>query len=571
MSATNNQANMSATKNQANMSATNNQANMNVTNIQANMNATNNQANMNATNNQDNQDNQNAEELSGGNEDEYNSIQEEESNQYQSYEDEDVSNLTSNDIATVRAAMVAGTTNSTTVASMLNEAPTTIENCFSSVVGDSFHFMDRPKVPMLHDGKKGYFVALRQAWFQWDLTKLAEVKATLRHERRMNDSEIEAMLYYDVDYFRVRVPRIVLPPSKLYWRVCAVYEMYGPMTDAKTKAPLFNKVAWKKANNGLKEILAGNASDPHHMVFYSQQLTAKGEPAYDSHDHALLDCSRGSNDTECAHKQFITTFGTWNTGVKMSDFLMAEWRHRYNQHVSERRRLGFPRIGHYDTWLIDYLQLIVERNHGVLLYPDWSNASDYETTREHFRTVAIHSQELADAINNIELDQEISKYRLTSDHQYLCKTMYTKLPLLPVVGKEEHQLFEKLVLTAPQGPLNFEQMAIEWFKKVDAINIFPKLPVYLRTHYSKWQQNQRVRDAVAKAAPGEARLCEINAGFGIQSASTTEAITMVPVLLPPTMPQPQGTLVQPVVGVIVGGTMVGSAPPTRGDDRNKRM
>ena len=166
------------------------------------------------------------------------------------------------------------------------------------------------------------------------------------------------------------------------------------------------------------------------------------------------------------------------------------------------------------------------------------------------------------------------------------KTMNTKLPLLPVVGKEEHQLFEKLVvgkeehqlfeklvLTAPQGPLNFEQMAIEWFKKVDAVNIFPKLPVYLRTHYSKWQQNQRVRDAVAKAAPGEARLCEINvnAGFGIQSASTTEAITMVPVLLPPTMPQPQGTLVQPVVGVIVGGTMVGSAPPTRGDDRNKRM
>ena len=87
------------------------------------------------------------------------------------------------------------------------------------------------------------FVALRQAWFQWDITKLAEVKATLRDERGMNDSEIEAMLYYDIHYFRVRVPCIVLPPSKLYWRVCAVYEMYGPMTDAKTKAPLFNKAA----------------------------------------------------------------------------------------------------------------------------------------------------------------------------------------------------------------------------------------------------------------------------------------------------------------------------------------
>jgi hypothetical protein len=96
---------------------------------------------------------------------------------------------------------------------------------------------------MHHDGKKGYVVALRQAWFQWDLVKLAEVKATLRDERGMNDGEIEAMLYYDVDYCCVRVPHIVLPPSKLYWPVCAVYEMYGPMLDAKTKLPLFNKAA----------------------------------------------------------------------------------------------------------------------------------------------------------------------------------------------------------------------------------------------------------------------------------------------------------------------------------------
>jgi len=291
---------------------------------------------MNATNNQANQ---NTGEVCGGREDDDDSIQDEESNQ--SSKDDNMTNLTSNDIATVRAAMVAAITNSTSflAASMLDEAPKTIEDNFSSVVGDSFHFMDRPNVPMQHDRKKGCFVALRQGWFQWDLTKLSEVKATLRNERGMNDSAIEAMLYYDVDFFRVRVPRIVLPPSKLYWRVRAVYELYGPMLDAKTKVPLFNKAAWKKVNNVLREILAGNASGPCGMVFYSQQLTVKGEPAFDSHDHAMLDCSRGSNDTECVHKQFITTFGTWNTGVEMSDVLMAEWRHRYNQRVSERQKL----------------------------------------------------------------------------------------------------------------------------------------------------------------------------------------------------------------------------------------
>ena len=152
--------------------------------------------------------------------------------------------------------------------------------------------------------------------------------------------------------------------------------------------------------------------------------------------------------------------------------------------------------------------------------------------------------------------------------------MNTKLPLLPVVGKEENQLFERLVLAAPQGPINFDQMAIEWCKNVDAVNIFPKLPVYLRTHYSKWQRNQRVRDAVDRAAPGEARLREINAGFGIQSAGTVGTgtppeATMVPVILPPTLQQPPGTLLQPVVGVVVGGTMVGGAPPTRGVEGKK--
>ncbi len=76
---------------------------------------------------------------------------------------------------------------------------------------------------------------------------------------------------------------------------------------------------------------------------------------------------------------------------------------------------------------------------------------------------------------------------------------------------------------------------------------------------------------MAKAAPGEARLRKINAGFGIQSAATTTEATMVPVLMPPTMQQPPGTLVEPVVGVIVGGTMVGGAPPTKGEDGKKRQ
>ena len=73
---------------------------------------------------------------------------------------------------------------------------------------------------------------------------------------------------------------------------------------------------------------------------------------------------------------------------------------------------------------------------------------------------------------------------------------------------------------------------------------------------------------MAKSAPSEARLHEINAGFGIQLAGTTKA-TMVPVMLPQTLQQLPGTLLQPVVGVVVGGTMVEGAPPTRGVEGKK--
>ena len=35
---------------------------------------------------------------------------------------------------------------------------------FSSVLGDAFHAMDRAKVPIRHEARKGYFVALREAF-----------------------------------------------------------------------------------------------------------------------------------------------------------------------------------------------------------------------------------------------------------------------------------------------------------------------------------------------------------------------------------------------------------------------
>ena len=120
----------------------------------------------------------------------------------------------------------------------------------------------------------------------------------------------------------------------------------------------------------------------------------------------------------------------------MADCLNGERRHRYNHNVSERRRHGFPKTGHYDTWLIDLLQVLVEGNQNVLIYPPWLNTADYAGTSETFGTVPIQSPELGEKLKTIKLEPAVVK-KLTSDQKYLCRCMGTPAPLLPVHVEDE--------------------------------------------------------------------------------------------------------------------------------------
>jgi len=221
--------------------------------------------------------------------------------------------------------------------------------------------------------------------------------------------------------------RIVPPLEQHYHRVRAVYALYGPQVDSETKLPLFNEAAWKKANNVLAEILAGYAADPPGKQFYYQSLNSKGEPAFDEHGIPLLDCNRGTNDVENTHKQIVTTFGTWCTGAEMAECLLAERRHRYNHKVSEHKRWDFPKLGHYDTWLIDLVQRLVEQNHNVHYLPNWTNTGDYADTPETFGTVPIHSAELGTALEGLEIPPEATA-KFSSEQRFLCKRMGTRAP-----------------------------------------------------------------------------------------------------------------------------------------------
>mmetsp|Transcript_5457 Transcript_5457/g.16252 ORF Transcript_5457/g.16252 Transcript_5457/m.16252 type:complete len:505 (-) Transcript_5457:157-1671(-) len=348
---------------------------------------------------------------------------------------------------------------------------------------------------------------MREAFLAWEPRTFERVKANLRAEGK-SDNEVTSMTHYSVAHFRSRCPRAMLPPSKLYWRVRAVYELFGDRVDSETGRPLFSADAWKKANSVLREIQAGHASDPPGFSFYTQRYDVNGVPVVDKHGVPLIDCSRGTNRTEGVHKHLAVAVDDWSTGVRFGDTVMLEHRQRHNTHVSERRRRGFPRLGMFDTWLIDKLQVLIAHNHNVVWHPEWSNASDFARTDEAFGTVPLFSatNELAAAIKGIQIDNTA---KMTADQKYLAERFGTQLPCLPIHGEDEHKLFAELS-SSMADPADFDAMAVAWCKHVNGHTIFPKLPVYLRLHYTAYTRNQRVRSALASVELGAARLTRVN-------------------------------------------------------------
>ena len=178
------------------------------------------------------------------------------------------------------------------------------------------------------------------------------------------------MMYYNSSILKSCIDRRVPPPSKLYWWARAVFAMFGHQKDAKSGKSLFNTNAWTKVKNVLAEMLKGNALDPSGVFFYMQQLDNNGNVLKNKYGMELLTCNRGTNDTENYHKQIVIMHNAWTTRIHMSDCLLDNHDHCLNNNCFKRKHFNFPQVGHYDTWLIDLLQLLVQRNHGILLYPD---------------------------------------------------------------------------------------------------------------------------------------------------------------------------------------------------------
>jgi hypothetical protein len=156
--------------------------------------------------------------------------------------------------------------------------------------------------------------------------------------------------------------------------------------------------------------------------------------------------------------------------------------------------------------------------------------------------------------------------KLTRNQAFMAKHAGVKVPFMPVHGESELKLFTQLIASSTDAKPDFEQMALDWVKKVDGVDVFPKLPVYLRTYYATWTRNQAAKNAMEQAKPATALLQQvIEKTRHKQSEEQEQGGSGQPAPAAPkqyeTMPQPKVVVVEPEEPRIVGGVGI-SVPPS---------
>ncbi len=112
--------------------------------------------------------------------------------------------------------------------------------------------------------------------------------------------------------------------------------------------------------------------------------------------------------------------------------------------------------------------------------------------------------------------------------------------------------------------LNEEMAAIKWFKFVDGVKIFPKLPVHIRLHREVFERNRRVKECVRRAKQGQDLLNELN-----NTLTSAAWAFLDPIINPEQMPLMPPQAMHNAPYVIIGGTAIGVIPVSSGQKRKK--
>lgn len=190
----------------------------------------------------------------------------------------------------------------------------------SRVLSDPYHIMAMIKIPATHGLRCAFARALRDAMFVIDMDDRREVERVLSSK----GTTFDEMLLKHPDWVLRRVRRTIPASEILLPRVEAVLKTYGPLKDAATQKPLFDKDAQEKALSILEIIRRGWLSDiPGIPLYFPMGPDKNGLMRYR--------CVRGTNQNEGGfHQKVIRWFGPFQASIELAECLMRDMVSRHN-------------------------------------------------------------------------------------------------------------------------------------------------------------------------------------------------------------------------------------------------
>jgi hypothetical protein len=322
-----------------------------------------------------------------------------------------------------------------------------------TVLQDVFHLMRRMHIKA-HPMRSAFFKCLREAMFLLDKNDYENVKSILK------DS-----FHYNLDlwssFCQSRIRRYIPAPKVLYARVKKVFDHFNDLIREMKMTQNAKKI--------LMHIEKGCISDPKGIQLYKiERKDSNGLPIYS--------CSRGTNSVESLHQKLVRQFACYHASAELADSLLAELRHRHNSRAGVRHR-GYFDCHHYDQYLIEHIQMLTIELYGQPTIKNWPSSSNWTSSKEKFGIIPMFGENQSPHPN------------LKGQYKFLAEKMGTKLPFVPIHGKDEISLFKKCLKEGSS-----DSKIVEIFEKNadPSKNIYPKLIEHITLFRKK---SKKVRES----------------------------------------------------------------------------
>ncbi|KAG6849717.1 hypothetical protein H0H93_006014 [Arthromyces matolae] len=379
---------------------------------------------------------------------------------------------------------------------------------------DIFHVMHMFPLSINHGMRPAFLRALRDHILIWDPQIREIVDRTCQ---RVLKCSFDDMLARNPRWICERCPRYIPPPSVLVPALRHVFNVFGHALDSKTQKPLFNKIAWQKAEAVLELARQGYLSDVEGVTVYEKS----GRDKYGLQKFMSL---RGTNNIEGGpHGDIYRKFGAFSD---------------YNLQAFAKHHFGVNWDYHHDlelinrsSFLLTYLSDVID---GARSYSDWLNGDLYEQSAEQFGVCpfpdALRMQLGMEPYN--EQTAEKFKFKRNSNNDWLRKRQGLALPVLPPTTLTARQYFFSRIrhfatLAAENGKskVDFTSFAHEWNQTANGKDRFYITGEVLAAYAKAWEKASNIRASQELIADGMDLISQTRSVFAAKTIPFPDFIT----------------------------------------------